>query len=191
MHMENGEYQLISRLKKKEPQACSLFIDKYQGLVASIAYKMIPSEAEREDVCQDIFIKAMEKIGSFRMEAKLSSWMARISYNHCLNYLRRQRLELPGTMDENSEVLFSESNETPESEVIANDRREWLWRMIDALPVQQGLIVHLFHVQEFKYQEIAKIMNMPEGTVKNYLFRARKKLKENLEKYMAVEDIQL
>jgi len=143
---------------------------------------MISKEANREDICQDVFIQVFQNLGNFKFESKLSTWIARIAYNRCINYLEKKKTPLFDDLSPAEESIETQSGNSfaPDTFTEHQDRSSRLQVEIDKLPVQFRTILTLFHLDEMKYHEIAEILELPEGTVKSYLFRARKLLKQRL-----------
>ncbi len=143
---------------------------------------MVSNESDREDVCQDVFVKVYQNLSKFQFEAKLSTWIARIAYNTCINYLKKKKVPL--FEDHLKEEISIEETITdtsaPDDFAVEEDLSARLKYEINKLPPQFRAIISLYHLDEMRYTEIAEIMDLPEGTVKSYLFRARKLLKERL-----------
>ena len=190
LQVENDEQKyLVKRILAGETKAFREFVDSYKRLVAHVVYRMVSNSADREDVCQDVFVKAYQNLQGFHFQSTLSTWLARIAYNTCVNYLEKKRVPLfddsaPETFT--LEHLASNVN-NPYSETESSDLHRMLHQHVNALPVLYRTIVTLYHLEEMKYAEIGRIMELPEGTVKSYLFRARKMLREKLVEYQ--EDI--
>ena len=185
----NDEKQLIQSVLEGDKRAFSGLIDRYKRLVSHIVYKIVKAEEDRQDIAQDVFVKVYQNLSSFKGDCKLSSWIGRIAYNTSLNHIGKKRDELWD--DLSPEMSLDEiisDGITPEELAERNETSEWIRREIDRLPAPFNVIITLYHLYELTYNEIAEITGMPDGTVKSYLFRARKKLKALLEKKTEVED---
>ncbi|PJA30463.1 MAG: RNA polymerase subunit sigma-24 [candidate division Zixibacteria bacterium CG_4_9_14_3_um_filter_46_8] len=158
------------------------FVEEYQRLVSHIVFKMVTNRADREDICQDVFIKVYENLGSFRFESKISTWIAQIAYNASVSYLRKNKLTINDNPAIEADVVqyISDGGCTPADYTESRDTSLRLAIEIDRIPALYGTILSLYHLEEMSYAEIGQVMRMPEGTVKSYLFRARKLLKERL-----------
>ncbi len=161
-----------------------------EGLVAQIVFKMIPVAEDRKDIAQDIYLKTFQKLNTFKFRSKLSTWIGQIAYNTCLSYLEKKKLILPGNNSDDSEsgdevleILNNRmapfKNET-ENIIFQKELSEILQTEIDKLSPVYKTLITLYHNEELTYSEIAEITSLPEGTVKSYLFRARKTLRNNL-----------
>jgi RNA polymerase sigma factor (sigma-70 family) len=182
------EFELVHRIVAGDINQFEQLINMYQRLVTHIVFRMVADNVDREELCQEIFIKIYRNLDSFNFNAKLSTWIAKIAHNHCINFLRKHKLNLLDDMtgDEKNEEEFpiTESlhsktvlpdQESEKKEMTRNIRTE-----IENLPDKYKMIITLYHLDEMSYKDIAEVIDMPEGTVKSYLFRARKMLKENL-----------
>lgn len=181
---------LVDRVLGGDTNAFKSIVKNTQGLVAQIVFKMIPNLEDRKDIAQDIYLKTFQKLDTFKFQSKLSTWIAQIAYNTCINYLEKRKLVLiennydnEKSDDEALELLNVNndyfSNETAEI-IYRKELSEILKSEIDKLSPVYKTLITLYHNEELNYAEIAEITKLPEGTVKNYLYRARKTLKENL-----------
>jgi RNA polymerase sigma-70 factor (ECF subfamily) len=174
------EEKIINDILKGNLNAFQLVVKRYQNLVYSILNRMLTNNEDIEDVGQEIFIKVYENLKSFKKESKLSTWIARIAYNITINHLKKESRNRFDDIDESFE--FHSTSETPETKLIEKEFSHYLNDLISELPLQYRTVITLYHMDEFSIQEISEITKFPEGTVKGYLFRARKSLKEKLQK---------
>ena len=175
INMDDAE--LINQILNGNMNAFTFLVNRYQKLVVHITGRLIQRREELEDVCQDVFLKVYKNLGKYRNECKLSTWIATIAYNTSITYLRKFK--------KNDEII---SDDLEALEKLTNfrsddyenaDLHRYIREQIELLPVQYRTVLTLYHLEEFSYQEIEQITGMPEGTVKNYLFRAKAQLKEN------------
>ena len=153
-------------------------INRYKALVVHVVYRMIVNAEDREDICQEVFMKTYRNLAGFRFESRLSTWIARVAYNTCINHIEKKR-----------EVLADECLPGVESlEELPGDAA-WPDRVTEERDIARRAIVTLFHMDGMTYEEIGSIMRLPEGTVKSHLFRARKHLKAKLASKYAREDL--
>jgi RNA polymerase sigma-70 factor (ECF subfamily) len=186
------ESVLIEQIINGDNDAFRKMISKYQGLVSHIVYRMIDNSADREDLCQDIFVKAYKNLKNFRKESKLSTWIGRIAFNTCSNYLKKLKAPLYDDLageDETIEDFFSDGV-TPEEFTHKSETSGIIENAINRLPVHYKTAITLYHIDSLTYDQIGEIMNMPEGTVKSHLFRARKLLKGILMKSLEHEGME-
>ncbi|MFH1699389.1 MAG: sigma-70 family RNA polymerase sigma factor [Candidatus Zixiibacteriota bacterium] len=174
--------RLVHKILAGNKSAFRDLINQYQRLVSHIVYRMIKRETDQEDICQEVFIKVYQNLGNFRFDCKLSTWIARISYTTCLNFLEKKKLPFYEDLgDEGSSFEPADSQvKRPDYQFAQKDISSILKQEIENIPPVYQTIVTLYHIDEMSYTEIADIMKMPEGTVKSYLFRARRMLKDKL-----------
>ena len=174
--------ELIKKIISGDTHAFKSLIHDYQRLVCHVIFKMVTNEQDREDVCQDVFIKVYQNLSKFQFDSKLSTWIAKIAFNTGINYLKKQKVPLfDDVSGENGAVEKYWSEETsPDGFTHERDLTCRLQHEITKLPVQFKTILTLYHLEEMSYTEISEITGLPDGTVKSYLFRARKLLKEKL-----------
>ena len=179
--MDNDKL-LIEKITTGDLNQFKYLINKYQRLVMHIAFRIIENETDREDICQDIFLRIYQNLSKFKFEAKLSTWIARIAYNTCISHIDKKKVPLFDDVTVEDQLLenYSEDNPQPDKISEIKDTSIHIQSEINELPIQLRVILTLYHIDEMKYSEISKIMDLPEGTVKSYLFRARKLLKERL-----------
>ncbi len=185
------EKDLINRILQGESTLFASIIKQTQGLVAQIVFKLIKNPEDRKDLVQDIYLKTYKNLSTFQFQSKLSTWIGQIAYNTCLAYLGKKKLILPDGYDsahENEETLLeylsnktlsAHDNET-EQLLFRAELSELIQSIIETLPPIYKLLITLYHYEELSYDEMACIADLPVGTVKNYLFRARKALKDRL-----------
>ncbi len=183
--------ELVSAILGGDVKKFALIIERYKRLVAHIVYKMIPNETDGEDLCQDIFMKVYSKLETFQFDSKLSTWIGRISYNHCLNYLEKKKVLLLDDLSDEANGIdhLPIEEKTPIDVVSAGNIASILEKEINKLPAHYRTIITLYHMDELTYSEISEITGLPEGTVKSHLFRGRKLLKERLEVEYKQEDL--
>jgi len=183
------ERALVRKILEGDIQAFRLLIGQHERLVAHMIGRLVKSAEEKEELCQDVFLKVHEKLGEFSFQSKLSTWIATIAYRQAINHLRKRKMfytELPEEGDFASPFVVEE---TPETLVAEKDMDAFIFKLIDELPPQYKAVLTLYHVEEMTYPEICEVMAMPEGTVKSYLFRARNLLKEQVKKYLGKEEL--
>lgn len=193
--MVEDEKELVEKVIKGDQEAVKQLIEDYQRLVASIVWKMINNEFDREDLCQEIMIKVYKNISKFRFQSKLSTWIGKISYNHCYNFIKKKKKMINfNTLDHLDPDLighsvFVEDSKNSKKEIVEDDIEQILLKSLDKLPPVYKLIINLYHFENLSYNEIAEITDMPMGTVKSYLYRGREKLKDILQCNFSREEI--
>ena len=192
---------LVERVLGGDNTAFGIIIRKTESLVAKIVFDTITNDGDRKDIAQDIYLKAYQKLHSFKFQSKLSTWIAQISYNTCIDHLRKRKLVLleknleekeMGHANDMLDVINTSKGISPEEAdtvVMEKNISEILKTGIEKLPAVYKTLVTLYHTEELSYDEIGQITGLPAGTVKSYLFRARKELKNHLLLQYKKEDL--
>ena len=194
MNFKNNKYLadqfLIDKVLSGDTNAFKAIIKNTEGLVTQIIFKMIPNKEDRKDIAQDIYLKTFQNLGTFKFQSKLSTWIGQIAYNTCINYLEKKKFVLldnkndsKKSAEESLEMLDSKVdyfNSETEERIHKKELSELLEAEINKLSPVYKTLITLYHNEELNYSEIAGITELPIGTVKNYLFRARKILRNNL-----------
>lgn len=191
------DQELVKKVLEGDTQIFQTIIANTQGLVVSIVYKMIKNPEDRKDLMQEVYLKVYGKLGSFKFKAKLSTWIGTITYNTCLNYLEKKKIPILQVAEGKereawdsieSELLANANNQT-EVELLKKERVQILSVAIEKLSPLYQTIITLYHQEELSYKEIGTITGLAEGTLKSYLYRARKQLKDNLLAKYKKEDL--
>ena len=187
--MSSNDRKLIRRLRARDEDAFHELVRVYQHKVFNITYRIVGDRAEAEDVAQEVFVAIFKHIDGFRGDAKLSTWIYRIATNHARNrikYLARRNHkqhqdyeDAPDSAKETSPV--SGSVDGPEERAMAKELEQIIQDGLESLNEIHRAIIVLRDVQNLSYEEISVIVELPEGTVKSRLFRARVALKEYVE----------
>lgn len=184
---------LIEKSLAGDRNAFKALIEANQRLVMHVVYKMVSNHSDVEDICQDVFVKVYQNLSNFQFNSKLSTWIAKIAFNTTINFLEKKKVPLFDDFSPEDVTLdhLSGNGTLPDEFSEQGELSGILQDQIDHLPVQFRTILTLYHLDEMSYKEIGGIMDLPEGTVKSYLFRARKLLKDSLlSKYEEKELVQ-
>jgi RNA polymerase sigma factor (sigma-70 family) len=180
---------LVTKVLSGDMQAFRLLIKQHERLVAHMVGRLVKNKEELEELCQDVFLKVHEKLGEFSFQSKLSTWIATIAYRQAINHLRKHKMLFAEIPEEESFTKRFIEEENPETVTEEQDLDAFVLVLIDRLPVQYKTILRLYHIENMSYPEMCAVTGMPEGTVKNYLFRARNLLKEEVKKYLGKEEL--
>lgn len=193
-HNPTDEALLVRKVLHGDANAYTTIVEQHQKLVVSIVNRMVQQNEDREDLYQEIFLKVYEKLGTFRFQSKLSTWIANIAFNHSANFLKRRRSVLlddvyPAHAGNEENVAagaheVSGSEPDPGQKMLNRELGMYLMKSMDGLSVLQRTIIQLFHQHEFSLDEIAVITNLPVNTVKSHLFRGRAIIKTQMLKYL-------
>jgi len=181
---------LVSSILSGDKAAFISLIKANEKLVSHMVGRVINIREDHEELCQDVFLKVHQKLSEFNFQSKLSTWIATIAYRLSINHLQKKQIQVEADIDdEQIKERFIESS-NPEEIYSEESKKELLLEMIAKLPVHYRSVLTLYHLEEMNYQEIQQVLDLPEGTVKNYLFRARKLLKEILDANFVKEELQ-
>ncbi|MDR0906114.1 MAG: RNA polymerase sigma factor [Oscillospiraceae bacterium] len=177
---------LVGRAQEGDSAAFEQLMISSQNEVYALAFKLLGNEQDALDISQDAFLKAYLSIGNFRGDSRFSVWMYRVTYNLCLDKLRkkkrRRETRLDNDADTELELQFEDPSPSPEERVLARETSEIVRRGLDSLPPKQRAVLIMREVTGLSYAEIAKASGLREGTVKSRINRARIALAEFLRK---------
>ena len=178
--------QLVERVRRGDKRAFDLLILKYQHKIISIVGRYLGDQNDVQDVSQETFIKAYRAIPNFRGESAFYTWLYRIAVNTAKNHLVSKSRRPPnidididdGEFQNNSAVL--RDNESPQASLATSQMEQVIFRSIENLPSELRIAVTLREFDGLSYEEIAKIMNCPVGTVRSRIFREREAIEKKI-----------
>lgn len=179
------ERKCIRAAAKGDTEAFEKLVLQYQDQIFRLCLRMTGNEEDAADMTQEAFLKVWKHLESFQFDASFSTWLYRLASNCCLDLLRARKrkptISLTVEDDEQSQVLdVTDSAPTPEEAAICQEEREHLQQAMKQLDDEQRQILTLRVVNDLSYTEIAKILQIKEGTVKSRLSRARDQLRKIL-----------
>lgn len=176
-----NEKEIISRILKGDFRAFELLVKQYEKLVFFVVNRLVYRLQDKEDICQEVFIKIHQSLSKFQFQSKLSTWIARIAYLTAVDHVKKSKTARQADYPENIDN-YHFTNDSPEVELVKKDTAAYVNLLIAQMPIQYRTVLTLYHLNEFTCPEIEQITGIPEGTVKSHLFRARKLLKEKIER---------
>lgn len=173
-----SDLELVNQSKSGDPEAFSELVRRHQHVVFNVAYRFMRDSALAEDMAQESFLKAYRLLKGFRGDCAFSTWMYRVTCSVCLTELNRRKRR--------NAVEQELQHETPMAEepVENPDMPEMIRRCVKRLPDRYVQIITLYYLKGVSYEEIAQVMNIPMGTLKTWMFRARKQLRGVVEQEM-------
>ncbi len=186
---------LIQRIINGDEEAFNELYERYHRMVYYVALKTMHSDADAQDVVQDVFLQIKQSIHMVKHAEYLQLWINRITVNKC-NMMYRKRKEVlfrfeESDKDEDKQFLVMKQDELPKEHSRFINDQELLLRFIDELPPAQRLMITLMYYEQFSVDEIAAICDIPSGTVKSRLKKARDTLKQKIERYEKQEKVKL
>lgn len=191
-----AEAQLVAALQRDDPTAFAQLVRQHQNQVYGLCLRMLGSAAEAEDLAQDVFLTVFKAIGTFRAESRLSTWIYRITRNHCLNrikFLRRRAHERRQSLDDTRHADLAGQQihqpvagqvERPDSLAEGRQLELLIQQQIGALSADHRELVVLRDLEHLSYEEIQEITGLAPGTIKSRLHRARLELARRLAPYL-------
>lgn len=176
------EQVLVMRAQRGEQDAYRVLVERYQSLVYSLALRMTDNAEDARDVAQEAFLRGWKGLPRFRMDAKFSTWIYRLTVNAATDLLRRRqrRQEELSLDDEETMVVAVDTAPSPQELLEQRERREILHRCIAQLSENHRKILLLREINGLDYGEIGEVLELSPGTVKSRLARARRELREKL-----------
>jgi len=189
--MNNGELkteieQLVQDFLDGDAQAFNRLVMLHQTKIYNLALNYVKSQEEAKDLAQDIFVTVYRALPKLREKEKFTSWLYQIAINHCRNRykkLRRRGYFNNISLDDEESFLQIPGDEGPEKLLQRKNTINLVRSTIDSMPEAEKEIILLRDIQELAYEEISAILDIPLGTVKSKLNRARTSLKDRLKKF--------
>lgn len=192
--MSLRERLLIRRLRERDEKAFREIVEMYGDRVFNLTYRMLGNREEAEDLAQEVFIAVFKYIDNFRGDSKFSTWLYRITANHCKNRIKylarrydRSRSEYDETYSQGgveSDLTAPRSAPRPDKHLEGLQLERLMQQCLAELDEDQRILIVLRDINELSYTEICEITNLPEGTVKSRLHRARAALRKKIQRRM-------
>ena len=170
----------IDRVLQGDTNAFAYLVDKYKNLTYTVAMKIVRNHEDAEEVAQDSFIKAYSQLHTFKGESKFSTWLYTIVYRNSITKIRKKKIT---TTNIDSYIIENQKSDYdfPQIEAIKNgEQKKYITEAIDNLPETDAFLITLFYLDESSVEEIEQITGLTKTNVKVKLFRARKKLLNEL-----------
>ncbi len=184
------DQEVVAWARDGHESAYRELVHRYERPIFSLIYRMVRDRERSEDLSQETFVKVLNAIDSYRPEYKFSSWIFKIANNAAIDHLRRKELDtlsLDGAPDavtaerqEGPSLQLADTTESPLDELQARELGTQIEAAIAQLRPDYRSCILLRHVEGYAYEEIAEMLDLPLGTVKTYIHRARAQLRELL-----------
>lgn len=174
--------KLVSNALSGNEASYKKLVDKYDRPIFFHIRKMIKEQEMVEDLVQEVFIKAFKNLETYSNEYAFSTWLYRIATNHTIDYLRKKKLQTFSindplkTKDGDMEVQLPDNSFATDAPIIKQERKVIVQDAIQNLPEKYRMVIQMRHMDELSYQEISDELDLPLGTVKAHIFRARELL---------------
>lgn len=184
---------LVKKAIGGDEQAYKKLVEKYQRALYFHILKMIKDKEQVNDLVQEAFVKAFDNLNTYSTNYAFSTWLYRIATNHTIDYLRKKKLktlsidEPVKTRDGEMQMQLEDESAGTDRNIIRKQRQDMVQEAIEDLPPKYRKVIEMRHMEEKSYQEIADVLDLPLGTVKAHIFRARellyKALKDKRERF--------
>ena len=179
MFDKHEDLKVIKRCKRGEEAAFAELLGRYRGAIYGLCFRMTRKSEDARDLAQEVFIKVFSLLDRYDESYAFSSWIFRIATNHCIDHLRRNRmrfLSIDGQTDkdgEEMEMQLPDKGPSPDRVLERSEAMVRLEEVVADLPPHYRSIILLRHDQDMSYEEIATVLDLPLGTVKARIHRAR------------------
>lgn len=195
MRLSDADAALVARCKGNDLTAFDEIVERYQHKIYGYVKRLVGNETDAEDITQEVFLKALNSLRTFREESSLQTWLFRIATNLCRDVHRRRQREkgwLPLWRHTDGEECSGEEcvieipdhQSDPERLLLRKELGDLLKQAIDRLPIAMREVLVLHDMESLSYEEIAHALGIPLGTVKSRLFHARARLRDALASYI-------
>jgi len=193
-----ADEELVLRFNNGDREAFSELVRRYQHRVYGMCLRWMGDRQIAAEVAQDVFLALFKALSGFRGDARLSTWIYRVTVNHCKNrdlYRRRRghgrHESVDGLVDDEAAPAKQFASDGPDTDAHARqmEARDALQAGLDALDEEQRRIIVLRDIEDLSYEEIAQILDLPKGTVKSRLHRARNELARRLGRRLSMADV--
>lgn len=174
--MEESDAELVLQVRRGHPRAADRLLERYLRACRAIALAVTASEADADDVCQDAFVAAIERIDECRDPGRFGGWLFQIVRNRARNLVRASAAKRTLPLDDNAPAR----GRSPMAELEQVELRERLLGALAEIPEQHREVVLLHDLEGWKHREIGERLGIPEGTVRSHLHHARRRLREIL-----------
>lgn len=174
-----NDFKVVFRAKEGDQKAYAELMQRYKDSIYFMALKMVNNKDDAMDLTVETFGKAFENLDKYKPDFAFSTWLFRIATNNCIDFIRKKRLNvvslntLTDQDGEERQLEVRSENLNPEETSIKKQENEKLKNIVDQLPSRYRTLIILRYFEEQSYEEIAQQLDLPLGTVKAQLFRAR------------------
>ena len=187
---QNRNQPNVKAIQDGDSQEFSKLVETYKNLVFTVAIRMLKNTEEAEEVAQDTFIKVFKSIKNFKGDSKFSTWIYRITYNTCLDKLKKtKKAQMISSLDTITNMEVVDLN-TVLDDIEREERSKLLKKCMEMLSPSDCALLSFFYFEEKNLNELSKILNLTENTIKVRLFRARGRLASIVKEKLNPEIIQ-
>jgi RNA polymerase sigma-70 factor, ECF subfamily len=189
MDREVSSEELMARVAKDDEEAFETLVNRHQTLVLNLVYRFVGDRTQAKDLAQEVFLRVWQAAGSYKPEAKFTTWIYRITSNLCFNELKSSRrkkwfqfLRPDAEHETGTEEDLPDHSPSPEDLLLAKERSLQVTEALQSLPENQRMAIILKRYEDLSYEEIARILTCSVSAVESLLVRAKRTLQEKLRK---------
>ncbi len=183
--IERTDEVLVAAFQNGSESAFEEIVNRYKIRLMRLAQSVVHNEEDAWDILQEALVKVYKKLGNFKGDSKLYTWLYRVVMNQAIDKVRRRpKVVITSTEDILHEMSDKSQNSRPDKKALNKELREQIFSAVNSLPEKHKKVVLLREVEDLSYKEIAEVLNCSEGTVMSRLYYAREKLRELLEPYL-------
>lgn len=183
VHAERSDWECVQKVQRGDADTFETLVRRHEKKIFNLLYRWLGDYDEAADVAQEVFLSAFRAIKRFRGDSSFATWLYRIGVNHAKN--RQKSLQVARQRQQATEVSDAPGDPAsdPAAGVEQRERHDLVQRGLNDLDADDALIILLHDLQEFRYEEISETLDIPLGTVKSRLHRARQALRAKLAPY--------
>lgn len=192
----NEDFEIVDRINKGEAELFGILQKRYFNQIKAVIRRMIQNEDDVEDLAQETFIKAYNALERFQPGYPFAAWLYRIASNTCIDFLRKRRfttISISQSVSNDEDELYiqiEDMSNKADDQMLIEERSTIIRNAIESLPEKYRLIINLRHESDLDYKDIAEKLDIPLGTVKAQLFRARKLLLDALKEHSIFSNLE-
>ncbi len=185
-----NEKELIKDILKGDSEKFSYFLKEFQNEIFNLCFSIVKNRDDALDLTQEAFFLAYKNLKKFKGESSFSTWIYRIAYNLSINFVKKkgQVLTILDKEEDEMEFQIEDTKSSVWEEIEKEERIKIVNECLNKLKDFDRLIIELREINNLTYEELSKILSLPIGTIKSRLFRAREKLKKEIEKKLSGKD---
>ena len=178
-----SDAECVRKLQRGETDAFEILISRHQKTIFNLVYRMLGDHDEAAEISQEVFLSAYRAIASFRGEANFSTWLYRIAINHATTRRKTMNLRQQHNVPIEHTEAVSDPHPGPAEAAEKRELREHVQQALNSLDPDDATVILLRDLQDVPYEDVARVLEIPIGTVKSRLHRARQALKAKLATY--------
>ncbi|OCT14685.1 RNA polymerase subunit sigma-70 [Paenibacillus pectinilyticus] len=170
--------QLIEEIRQGHTEAYRVIVERHKSYIFTLVYRMVGHKETAEDLTQEVFVKLFRSLSHFRGDAKLTTWLYRMTTNLVTDYRRTQKRRPYEALLDKMKGWFTDSCEEPEAMVVRKDEQAHMQELLSQLPDKYRIVMVLYHFKQLSYSEMSEITGLPIKTLETRLYRGKAMLKE-------------